>query len=226
MKNRIRETVLLLSALLAIAGIPALAQDAAGTVALATPSAPASPGPEAAFLGRARRPNVFPARLAARLRGFLLRAASQRAGPGPLLAVADRDRERRRRQFHLQRLRALSLERLPRSAAVREDDSRATVFVFFTPTFSFGNNVPQFKYTASMAPIAFERSVGVGIELPKNFEFRVTQHQVDWLGRYNNNVGPGRPRHRRALRTLYDDRSALVFRRLRPRPRRAVARPE
>ena len=57
--------------------------------------------------------------------------------------------------------------------------------MFFTPTFSFGNNVPQFKYTASMAGIAFERSVGVGIELPKNFEFRVTQHQVDWLGKYS-----------------------------------------
>ncbi len=63
------------------------------------------------------------------------------------------------------------------------------VFVFFTPTFSFGNNVPQFKYTASMAGIAFERAVGIGIELPKNFEFRVTQHQVDWLGKYKNNVG-------------------------------------
>ena len=62
------------------------------------------------------------------------------------------------------------------------------VFVFFTPTFSFGNNVPQFKYTASMAGIALERSVGFGIELPKNFEFRVTQHQVDWLGKYNNNL--------------------------------------
>jgi hypothetical protein len=63
------------------------------------------------------------------------------------------------------------------------------VFLFFTPTFSFGNNVPQFKYTASMAGIAFERAVGFGIELPKNFEFRVAQHQVDWLGKYNNNVG-------------------------------------
>jgi hypothetical protein len=63
------------------------------------------------------------------------------------------------------------------------------VFLFFNPTFSFGNNVPQFKYTASMAGIAFERAVGFGIELPKNFEFRVTQHQVDWLGKYNNNVG-------------------------------------
>jgi hypothetical protein len=63
-------------------------------------------------------------------------------------------------------------------------------FFFFTPTFSFGNNVPQYKYTASMAPIAFERSIGLGIELPKHFEFRVTQHQVDWLGRYQHNLGP------------------------------------
>jgi hypothetical protein len=62
------------------------------------------------------------------------------------------------------------------------------LFVFFTPTFSFGNNVPQFKYTASMAGIAFERAVGFGIELPKNFEFRVTQHQVDWLGKYNHGL--------------------------------------
>src|SRR4029077_10507874 len=63
------------------------------------------------------------------------------------------------------------------------------LFVFFTPTFSFGNNVPQFKYSASMAGIAFERAVGFGFELPKNFEFRVTQHQVDWLGKYSHNVG-------------------------------------
>jgi hypothetical protein len=62
-------------------------------------------------------------------------------------------------------------------------------FLFFTPMFSFGNNVPQFKYTASIAAIAYERSVGLGIELPKNFEFRLTQHQVDWLGRYKHNVG-------------------------------------
>ena len=63
------------------------------------------------------------------------------------------------------------------------------IFVFFTPMFSFGNNVPQFKYTASMAGIAYERAIGVALELPKNFELRVTQHQVDWLGKYKNNVG-------------------------------------
>jgi hypothetical protein len=34
--------------------------------------------------------------------------------------------------------------------------------------------------------------VGVIIELPKNFEVRVTQHQVDWLGKFQNSVG-GQP---------------------------------
>ncbi|MGH9681909.1 MAG: hypothetical protein ACRD4Y_18340 [Candidatus Acidiferrales bacterium] len=63
------------------------------------------------------------------------------------------------------------------------------LFVFYQPTFSFGNNVPQYKYTASMAGIAYERAVGVGYELPWNFEIRATQHQVDWLGKFKNNVG-------------------------------------
>jgi hypothetical protein len=53
--------------------------------------------------------------------------------------------------------------------------------------------VPQYKYTASMAGIAFERAVGFGFELPKNFEIRVTQHQVDWLGKYKNPIGVGVP---------------------------------
>jgi hypothetical protein len=62
-------------------------------------------------------------------------------------------------------------------------------FLFYTPMFSFGNNVPQFKYTASMDGIAYDRAIGVGLELPKNFELRVTQHQVDWLGKYKGFVG-------------------------------------
>jgi hypothetical protein len=64
------------------------------------------------------------------------------------------------------------------------------VFLFFEPTFSFGRNIPQITYTASMIPIAYDRSVGVALELPKQFQFRVTQHQVDYLGRYSNNLGP------------------------------------
>jgi len=64
------------------------------------------------------------------------------------------------------------------------------LFFFFTPLFTFGNNIPQLKYTASMEPMAFDRAIGVGFKLPKNFEVRVQQHQVDWLGRYSNNLGP------------------------------------
>jgi hypothetical protein len=63
-------------------------------------------------------------------------------------------------------------------------------FVFFEPTFSFGRNIPQITYTASMIPIAYDRSVGVAFELPKQFQLRLTQHQVDYLGRYTHNLGP------------------------------------
>ena len=62
-------------------------------------------------------------------------------------------------------------------------------FLFFEPKFSFGRNIPQLTYTASMAPIAYERSIGAGFQLPKNFELRATQHQVDWLGRYGRSLG-------------------------------------
>jgi len=63
-------------------------------------------------------------------------------------------------------------------------------FFFFEPKFSFGNNIPQLKYTASMEPIAFDHLIGVGISLPKNLELRVTRHSVNYLGRYNGYLGP------------------------------------
>jgi len=62
-------------------------------------------------------------------------------------------------------------------------------FLFFEPKFSFGRNIPQLTYTASMAPIAYDRSIGVGFQLPRNFELRAAQHQVDWLGRYGRSLG-------------------------------------
>ena len=62
-------------------------------------------------------------------------------------------------------------------------------FLFFEPKFSFGRNIPQLTYTASMLPIAYDRSLGIGFQLPKNFELRATQHQVDWLGRYSKPLG-------------------------------------
>lgn len=64
------------------------------------------------------------------------------------------------------------------------------IFLFFEPKFSFGKNIPQLSYLASMEPIAYDRSVGIAIELPKSLSLRVTQHQVDYLGRYAHSLGP------------------------------------
>lgn len=63
-------------------------------------------------------------------------------------------------------------------------------FLFFEPKFSFGRNIPQVSYSASMEPIAYDRSIGIGFQLPRNFELRATQHQVDYLGRYRKSLGP------------------------------------
>jgi hypothetical protein len=64
------------------------------------------------------------------------------------------------------------------------------LFLFFEPRFSFGRNIPQVSYLTSMEPIAYDRSIGVGFQLSKNFELRATQHQVDYLGRYGKPLGP------------------------------------
>lgn len=63
------------------------------------------------------------------------------------------------------------------------------VFLFVDPHFFLGSNVPQFHYSFSAAPMALDRSLGVGVALPKNFEIRITQHRVEWMGRYQGNLG-------------------------------------
>lgn len=63
-------------------------------------------------------------------------------------------------------------------------------FLFFEPKLSLGRNIPQVKYAASMEPIAWDRSLGLGFQLPRNFDLRLTQHQVDYLGRYSRHLGP------------------------------------
>src|SRR5713226_1568040 len=37
------------------------------------------------------------------------------------------------------------------------------LFLFFEPKFSFGRNIPQLSYQASMEPIAYDRAVGAAI---------------------------------------------------------------
>jgi len=84
-------------------------------------------------------------------------------------------------------------------------------FVFLEPKMTFGRNIPQLLYTASMEPISFDRSVGIAFQLPKNFQIRATQHQVDFLGRYSRGFG-----HQRSLRSQCHIWRSLVFRRLWP----------
>lgn len=189
MKNRMRETVLLLSVLLMFAGVPALAQDATGTVALATAAA-ADPAPAPASWGVPEGRMLFPHNWVRGYTDFSVAPPHNEPDLGrcsPLHAtIITAGGAGSNCNAYARYLWSGYLEIQPFGKTWARH-----AFIFFTPTFSFGNNVPQFKYTSSMAGIAFERSVGLGIELPKNFEFRVTQHQVDWLGKYNNNAGLG-----------------------------------
>jgi hypothetical protein len=188
LKNRMKEIVLLLSAILAIAAISARAQDAVGTVAVATPSDPGAAAAKSASWGVPAGRLLFPHNW---LRGYVDFSVAPphnepdlgRCSQSHAVIVAAGGATSPCNAYARYMLGGyLEIQPFGRTFARH-------VFVYFTPNFSFGNNVPQFKYTASMAGIAFERAVGVGIELPKNFEIRVTQHQVDWLGKYNNNVG-------------------------------------
>ena len=63
------------------------------------------------------------------------------------------------------------------------------VYFFWQPNMFLGRNVPQFSYSASAAPMAYEHEIGVGVGLPRSFELRLTHHSVSWLGRYNQYLG-------------------------------------
>lgn len=61
------------------------------------------------------------------------------------------------------------------------------LFLFAAPKLFTGDNVPQVRYTASMAGIIWEETLGAGITLPHQFEFRLTHHRTKLLGRYGAN---------------------------------------
>lgn len=63
-------------------------------------------------------------------------------------------------------------------------------YAFFEPRTFFGHNLPQKRYTASMDPIAIERIFGAGLELPKNFEMRITNHAVTSFRQYSKTLSP------------------------------------
>src|ERR1700730_18779260 len=188
LKNRMREIVSLLSVLLALACIPGRAQDVTGTVTIAADAAAANPAPRPVPWGAPEGRMFFPHNW---VRGYVYCSVAPphnepdlgRCSPSHAVIVSAGGASSTCNAY-ARYLWSGYLEVQPFGKTFLRH-----AFVFFTPTFSFGNNVPQFQYTYSMAGIAYERAVGLGIELPKNFEFRVTQHQVDWLGKYNHNVG-------------------------------------
>jgi hypothetical protein len=187
--------LMLAAVLAALMGLPALAQDATASLAVATPalSATADPGappaPRPAPWGVPEGRLLFPHNW---IRGYIdfdfaaphnepdLGRCSQSHAVIVAAGGANSDCT-----AYARYLLGGYLEVQPFGKTIARH-----LFLFFSPTFSFGSNVPQFKYTASMSGIAYERSIGFGFELPKNFEIRVTQHQVDWLGKYSHNVGP------------------------------------
>jgi hypothetical protein len=57
------------------------------------------------------------------------------------------------------------------------------------PNLNFGRNVPQTLYTWSWQWIGMEHSWVAGVDLPKGFDFRVTQHFLFVRG--NASAGPG-----------------------------------
>jgi len=62
-------------------------------------------------------------------------------------------------------------------------------YVFFAPRFFFGDTVPQVSYTYSMAPLAWERLVGLAIALPKHFELRISNHNVQSFSPFDKSLG-------------------------------------
>ncbi len=189
--------MVLLSALVALAGLPAAAQDAIPSVAVATsaaaaPRTAAYPAPRPVSWGVPEGRMFFPRNWVRGYVNFDVAPPHNEPDLGrctqsqPIIIAAGGINSPCNAYARYLMGGYLEIQPFGRTLARH-------FFIFFTPTFSFGNNVPQFKYTASMAGIAFERAVGVGFELPKNFEIRVEQHQVDWLGKYKNPIDPGVP---------------------------------
>ena len=65
------------------------------------------------------------------------------------------------------------------------------VNIFFDPKFLFGKNVPQTLYTWAWDGIGMEYDWGIGVNLPKRFEFRFTQHpNIQRFGSRDEPLGP------------------------------------
>lgn len=62
-------------------------------------------------------------------------------------------------------------------------------YVFLDSRFFFGKTIPQVDYTYSMQPLAWERTLGLAIALPKHFELRITNHGVTSFSPFDKSLG-------------------------------------
>ena len=62
---------------------------------------------------------------------------------------------------------------------------------FYEPNFLFGKNLPGVLYTWSWSGIGMEYKWGVGVDLPKRFQFRFTNHPtIQRFGSRDQPLGP------------------------------------
>ncbi len=65
------------------------------------------------------------------------------------------------------------------------------LMLFYEPNFLFGKNLPQVLYTWSWTGIGMEYKWGVGVDLPKRFQFRYTNHPtIQRFGSRDQPLGP------------------------------------
>ncbi|HKD85606.1 MAG TPA: hypothetical protein VKB58_12720 [Terriglobales bacterium] len=65
------------------------------------------------------------------------------------------------------------------------------LMLFYDPNFLFGKNLPGVLYTWSWSGIGMEYKWGIGVDLPKRFQFRFTNHPtIQRFGSRDQPLGP------------------------------------
>src|SRR5260370_21705036 len=165
LKNRIRGILLLVSAILIFACVPGLAQDFSATMEVPT-AASARPAPRPTSWGVPEGRMFFPHNSVRGYTDFSFAPPHNDPGLGrcnpSFAAIVSAGGAASTCNAYARYLWSGYLEVQPFGKTFARH-----AFFFFSPTFSFGNNMPQFKYSASMAGMTFAPTLGHGVELPK-----------------------------------------------------------
>src|SRR5260370_2375775 len=165
LKTRIREIFWVVSAMLTVGYMPGLAADFTGMMEVPA-AAPASPAPRATSWGVAEGRMFFPHNSVRGYTDFSFAPPHNEPDLGrcnpSFAAIVSAGAANSTCNAYARYLWSGYLEVQPFGKTFARH-----AFFFFSPTFSFGNNMPQFKYSASMAGMTFAPTLGHGVELPK-----------------------------------------------------------